>query len=237
MFVMRRCVVAFLSATALSVPTAAFAGSGPSPFNWTGFYVGGHAGGGWFSDQLTSVNSNVDFAAGYVHPASYGSGLLGGGYAGFNYQIHRFIIGIDGDYSRSNLTASLLDVGPLSGRTTTKFDQVKWISAVTIRFGYVVDNWMVFAKSGAAWAGFEGTYINPTGTAISSDTRGGWTLGAGIEWSFNAHWSAKLEYDYANFGTASFGTTGVAGASVGNSTPFTAASSLSMIKLGLAYRL
>jgi outer membrane immunogenic protein len=183
---------------------------------------------------LTSINSNTDFPAGYLHPASHGSGLLGGGYAGFNYQINRLVIGIDGDYSRSNLTASLVDIGPLSGRTTNKFDQVKWVSTLAGRFGYAVDNWMIYAKVGAAWADFEGTYVNPTGSSISSNTRDGWTLGAGVEWGFDAHWSAKLEYDYANFGTTSFNATAATGFNTG--VPFSATSALNMLKLGIAYR-
>ncbi len=35
------------------------------------------------------------------------------------------------------------------------------------------------------------------------DTRGGWTVGAGVEWAFSRNWSARLEYDYYGFGTRS----------------------------------
>jgi outer membrane immunogenic protein len=40
------------------------------------------------------------------------------------------------------------------------------------------------------------------GTQIgSSNTNGGWLLGAGIEYAFMPQWSAKLEYDYLGLNT------------------------------------
>ncbi len=38
----------------------------------------------------------------------------------------------------------------------------------------------------------------------SSDTRVGWTVGAGIERKFSPNWSGKLEYLYADFGTKTY---------------------------------
>lgn len=34
----------------------------------------------------------------------------------------------------------------------------------------------------------------------ASDTRWGWTAGAGVEYMFAANWSAKLEYNYIDLG-------------------------------------
>jgi len=45
----------------------------------------------------------------------------------------------------------------------------------------------------------------PVGPAASSsDTRLGWTLGAGIEHKFTPNWSGKLEYLYMDFGTKTY---------------------------------
>jgi len=52
--------------------------------------------------------------------------------------------------------------------------------------------------------------VTTVGTALSeSQTRVGWTLGAGLEKKFNQNWSAKLEYLYVDFGTKTYfgGTT------------------------------
>ena len=89
---------------------------------------------------------------------------------------------------------------------------------------------MVYAKGGAAWARdkyqFNGqvsttacglvqtvpfppqcVFANPTIVTpfnfIASETRVGWTVGAGIEWAVWENWSVKLEYDYLDFGSSS----------------------------------
>jgi outer membrane immunogenic protein len=50
----------------------------PFVYNWTGFYVGAHAGVGW---------SDGD------------SGFIGGGQVGFNYQINQWVLGVEGDFA------------------------------------------------------------------------------------------------------------------------------------------
>jgi outer membrane immunogenic protein len=37
-----------------------------------------------------------------------------------------------------------------------------------------------------------------------SDTRVGWTAGAGVERKFSLNWSGKLEYLYMDFGTKTY---------------------------------
>ena len=47
--------------------------------------------------------------------------------------------------------------------------------------------------------------ILPVGPAASnSDTRAGWTAGAGVEHKFTSNWSGKLEYLSMDFGTKTF---------------------------------
>jgi outer membrane immunogenic protein len=43
---------------------------------------------------------------------------------------------------------------------------------------------------------------NPSGQTLATadDTRWGWTVGAGIEYAFASNWSAKVEYDFMDFG-------------------------------------
>jgi len=50
-----------------------------------------------------------------------------------------------------------------------------------------------------------------TSSGSYSDTRTGWTAGAGLEWLFWPNWSAKLEYLYYDLGTVNY-SSGVAGA-------------------------
>jgi len=232
------------SASAADMPTKAPAYA-PIPFSWTGFYVGAQAGGGWFDNQVTNgpnaADGTVNFPPGFVHNAVHGSGWLGGGYAGFNYQLSQFVIGIDGDYSGAHLTGSASDIGP-TGFLNTGNETVKWIATLTGRFGYAVNDWMFFGKAGWAWAGFSGasstfnTLGANTNNNTNAQTRNGWTIGTGVEWGFAPHWSTKLEYDYVKFSTANYNNTDITVGGVVTTPGRSATSNLSMVKLGVAYR-
>jgi outer membrane immunogenic protein len=239
------CAIASVNAAAaadmaLKAPLVA-----PIPYTWSGFYVGGQVGGGWFANQVTNgpnpADGTVNFPPGFVHNTANGSGWLGGGYAGFNYQINQFVVGIDGDYSWANLTAGTSDIGP-TGFTNISKDTVKWIATVTGRLGYAVNNWMFFGKAGWAWAGFSGSSatFNVAGTNTNNNTnaesRNGWTLGTGLEWGFAPHWSTKIEYDYVKFMTSNYNNTDTTVGGVVTFPGRSATSSLSMVKLGVAYR-
>jgi outer membrane immunogenic protein len=43
--------------------------------------------------------------------------------------------------------------------------------------------------------------VNPGTGSSFSDTRVGWTAGAGFEWKATSQWSVKLEYLYYDLGT------------------------------------
>ncbi|MDA9404114.1 outer membrane protein [Bradyrhizobium sp. CCBAU 45389] len=50
-----------------------------------------------------------------------------------------------------------------------------------------------------------GAFNFPIGAGVSSsDTRVGWTVGAGVERKFTRNWSAKLEYLYMDFGSKTY---------------------------------
>src|SRR5215475_15683169 len=104
----------------------------PLPFYlWTGLYVGVHAGGGW-----------ADLGVGDT-----GSGFIGGGQVGYNYQVNQWVIGLEAEVSGSGIKNNLLAFGPV----TASFN---WNSLATLssRFGYAFDNWLIYGKAGAAWA-------------------------------------------------------------------------------------
>jgi opacity protein-like surface antigen len=42
----------------------------------------------------------------------------------------------------------------------------------------------------------------------ASEIRPGWTVGGGVEWVFWNNWSAKIEYDFYDFGTRNVTLTG-----------------------------
>jgi opacity protein-like surface antigen len=213
-------------------------------YNWTGFYAGGEFGGGWETEQVTIVTNNPGsaFAPGTVLNPVHDSGVLGGAYAGYNYQINQLVIGIDGDFTWANLSGNATDVSVLNGDVASESSSVRWIATLSGRLGYAMNNLLFFAKGGGAWADFSASSITnkPGGAFVaqttSSDTRNGWTVGGGVEWGFNQHWSARLEYDYVRFATATFTINEVNALGTVSLPVRSASSSLNMIKGGVAYR-
>jgi outer membrane immunogenic protein len=214
----------------------------PEAFNWTGLYLGGEAGWGWANQQITHVTGATAFPAGSVDATVDQNGPLAGVYAGYNYQVNQFLVGIDGDITTTDMTGTGRDVSPVNGDVASHSDQINWIATATGRIGYVNNSWLLFAKGGWAWAPFtESNVLHTPGgglvnTSTSSSTHDGWTVGAGLEWSFATHWSAKLEYDYIGFATANYLSTITSAAGAVSTEARSATSSLNMVKTGVAYR-
>ena len=81
---------------------------------------------------------------------------------------------------------------------------------MTGRLGWAGHRWLIYAKGGAAWAGDKYSANVPIFVEHieANETRPGWTVGGGVEWAFWQNWSAKLEYDYYDFGTRDVTFTG-----------------------------
>ena len=71
---------------------------------------------------------------------------------------------------------------------------------------WAVQDWLLYVTGGLA-VGRESfsqstailaPFVENTSFAT---TRAGWTVGAGVEYAFAPQWSAKLEYNYMDFGT------------------------------------
>ncbi len=157
-------------------------------YDWTGFYVGGHVGYGWAEKDWRDSVGLFDVS----HQAN---GFLGGAQAGFNYQIGMFVLGVEGDWSWSNMSGSSNVLG------ATFNTDVNWTATLAGRAGLAFDRWLVYGKGGVAWANDHySTNFYPLSTDIT-DTRMGWVVGAGVEYAFAPQWTAKIEYNYMDFGT------------------------------------
>jgi outer membrane immunogenic protein len=164
------------------------AGVMPMQYDWTGFYIGGHVGYGW---------AQKDWRDGFgLNISQQANGFLGGGQAGFNYQIGQFVLGVEGDGSWSGMSGS---TNAFASNFNTDVD---WTATLTGRAGMAFDRWLVYGKGGVAWARdrYSTNFYTVPGAEVK-DTRTGWTVGAGVEYAFAPQWSAKLEYNYMNFGT------------------------------------
>jgi outer membrane immunogenic protein len=216
-------------------------------YNWTGFYLGGEIGGGWSSSTTTNIDASAGFPARFVNAPINMRGVLGGAYAGANYQFNTIVVGIDGYYDGADLNGSATDVspgpGPGTGNVSNKNESMKWDSAVTGRLGLTASNWLFYVKGGWAWAEFDSSAVTRTaagvavGSGNASETRNGGTVGIGVEYGFTPHWAGRIEYDYVKFQTSSFNSTNVSATTGAISTPAkTASSDLNEMKAGIAYR-
>ena len=166
----------------------------PVVYNWNGLYIGGFIGGLWGDKDWVEVVGPVP--GGEIHP-DY-SGVLGGVQAGFNYQINNWVLGIEGEWGATNADGSSICI---VGFDTCGVD-VNWVATVGGRVGYAFDNILPYLKGGGAWVDEDYPVAPGTPFAITlSQTRSGWFIGGGVEYGITPNWSAKVEYNYLDFGT------------------------------------
>jgi outer membrane immunogenic protein len=173
----------------------------PPVYNWTGLYIGGNLGGAWetgtLSDSLFggSISNNR-------------SGFIGGGQVGYNWQLYpQFVLGVEWMFDGTDISSNA--TGPFLSAS----QRVDGMSSVAARFGYAVNNyaansyaannyaannWLFYGKAGGGWVHDSATLTSvATGFSVgASDTKGGWLLGAGIEYGFTPNWTMRLEYDH-----------------------------------------
>lgn len=152
----------------------------PPPFSWSGFYLGVNGGGGFGS-------SNWD-TAGSINT----SGGLVGGTIGYNYQINRFVVGVEGDVDWAGISGSTTTAACPAGCKTGD----SWLSTARGRIGYAADRFLPYVTGGAAFGNIDATTAGLTTTT----TNAGWTVGAGLEFAITPNWSAKAEYLYVDLG-------------------------------------
>ena len=75
-------------------------------YNWTGFYIGAHVGGAWTDTDwfyACSARNLLIPPCGLAQGGHSASSWLAGGQVGFNYQVGRFVWGIEADFSATDL--------------------------------------------------------------------------------------------------------------------------------------
>src|SRR5262245_5401813 len=182
----------------------------PAPvpvFSWTGFYIGAHIGTGWGTTEA-EINNITGLGVGaFVLPVSQTqtNGFLGGVQGGYNWQISPWaVIGVEADFSWTGVKGTSPCLVILA--CSTDHD---WIATVSGRFGVTYDRALLYVMGGVAWA--QTTYsasLNLGGlasfTTSIDETRVGALFGTGIEYAFLPGWSAKIEYNYIDFGKDDF---------------------------------
>ena len=199
-------------AVAADMPLAA-AAPFAARFSWTGCYLGGHLGGGFARKDITDPVQLVQDSflvpgstTGIITASPAPRGVVIGGQIGCDYQFApSWLVGIEGAASGSTMKGSTT-VGLPLGSPDTALVQAKtdFLTSVTARVGYALDNVLLYAKSGVALAAdrydVTGSFVGTPFGFVGLENRIGWTAGGGVEWAFSQHWSASIEYDYYQFG-------------------------------------
>lgn len=194
-------------------------------YNWSGWYVGanvgyswGHSGtdtfldptSAWAAESIAFRNELVALSNRSHDP----QGVVGGLQAGYNFQSGAWVFGVEADINAADLKKTIQFSGLNGGfitRNITESTKSNWFATFRPRVGYAANTTLFYLTGGLAVGEVEGswTVLSSNGYAksgSSSETKVGWTAGAGVEHAWNANWTVKLEYLYTDLGNISYAT-------------------------------
>jgi outer membrane immunogenic protein len=208
--------------------------------DWSGFYVGANAAASWgHSDDTFSFGNG----AGRVLFSNSGSsdlkGLVGGGQAGFNWQMQSLVFGLESDIqatseqaSRGFICGTAVCTSPIFNGiiavnlpvAATLSEKIGWFGTVRGRVGILAfPKVLIYATGGLAYGEVTSTLAVGALSPVSMYTaKVGYSFGGGVETALASNWSAKFEYLYVDLGDLPLGlATNLAavggGALIGNS--------------------
>jgi outer membrane immunogenic protein len=245
-------IAAVASARAADMPTPAPSYTPPAVYrpamyDFTGIYGGFHVGAGIAHDTFTAQTTVLETSGTQTTINPYA--FVGGGQLGLNYQITPWVLGVEGTFTASDITGSGIAPTLLTnpfGVTQRSTAAPKWFATATARFGYALNDLLFYAKGGAAWMKADYTqdilvngFFNATQTI--TDTRTGFVVGAGVEYGMTENLSARIEYDFLDFGTTTYNFANLTPTILGTpialgSMPINEQSYVHMFTVGLNYR-
>lgn len=196
----------------------------PPVADWTGFYIGAHAG---YGSSDTGVDlSHSTGAIFYNDPfvpdqGSLGSadGFIGGLQIGADRQFGSVVAGIEVDISWADMEADGTFTTPLGSqwKITSNIDT---LGTARGRFGILLNPaFLVYGTAGVAWGLVDvrqaTTFVDPQGAFLDDGGRTstdaahvGYTVGGGLEWAMSRNWSLKAEYLYIDLGDEDYSLQG-----------------------------
>jgi opacity protein-like surface antigen len=183
----------------------------PAAYNWNGFYIGAYLGADWGHTSWNFVGTGAT-----IDP--HFAGLLGGGEIGYNYQVGKWVFGVEGDVGRTNARGA--QPCPTGFFYNCEIN-TNWLSTATARVGYAYwDRLLTYVKAGAVIAQDRADIVcdtgsRPTGGIVDgcpsqsdSKTRTGWTVGWGTEFGLTQNLSVKTETMYFDLGSDRYNIAG-----------------------------
>ena len=209
-----------------------------NPIEWTGFYVSGLT--GKTAGNISWKNGSSDWVMPggtdyYQYPNATSqskSGWNGGLKFGYNKALENNLIGIEFGATYQDFSGTVTptsyhqtnapNVGSVIGlnlKTT-----INTYQTLAFRLGRIVDeNTLVYLVAGGAAGQLKNTasqgnqnnpatnWWNANTSASNNQTKLGYVLGLGLEYSYSNDWSLRANYEYVNFGNVSSKYKGEAG--------------------------
>jgi outer membrane immunogenic protein len=188
----------------------------PPPSNWAGFYLGGNFGSGIGRDRSSlrlAGPAGVSTELFNLSP----DGINGGIQAGYNWQSANWVFGLEADIQgsrqRDNRACMQLCNPVVAPASFAVYDaRLPWFGTARGRVGYSVGSTLFYATGGYAYGNIKTKvsilFVGTASNAEFNTTKGGWTVGGGIETPFTfmvgvlgKNWTAKTEYLYVDLGT------------------------------------
>jgi outer membrane immunogenic protein len=175
-------------------------------YDWSGFYIGGQAGGASLSPSFKDDN---DFFGGGLNPDRKYS-FTGGVYGGYNWQLNSLVVGVDAQWSwYSDNSVTTFPFGTRTAIDSSFFLSTKVLDAgsVKARVGLAFQDTLVYVAAGPAWANSTftvggGDIFNVSETAY----RSGIAVAAGAEHMFTPHLVGRGQIQYSDFGVQHLNT-------------------------------
>jgi outer membrane immunogenic protein len=188
------------------------------PYNWTGFYISGSAGYSWGAEDNTLLFTNPTVTVPGAVPSTHSydlNGFIGGGGAGYNFQIDSIVLGLEADFSYTHFAGSASSsgaFGPIvpafltSPFSYTQTAEINWLGTLRGRIGFTpASNFLVYGTGGFAYGHAKATTLLTfplvSFVGAASGTKTGWTAGGGVEYALGKRWSVKVEYLYYDLGS------------------------------------
>ena len=155
----------------------------PTPYDWSGFYVGLHAGYLWGNVEIeeegeTEASGDID-------------GFVGGALAGFNVQLDPLVLGLEGDIGWTDVDGN----GPAAPEPDYSYE-LNWNAHVRVRVGFAFDRSLIFAAGGLAIADLD----LEQQVAVAGGSYYGWSIGGGIDHAFTDSLIGRIEYLHDAYG-------------------------------------
>jgi outer membrane immunogenic protein len=187
---------------------------------WSGFYVGANAGIGLSRNPTNDTTTLPGFIAPQFDTGIFSHAPYGGVFglqAGWNWHAApAVVLGVEADWQWQNGSETICTYACLPASlppallSITDQESMKWFGTARGRIGWLTPGGsLLYATAGAAWGhvtqnlavtGDTFFAAGPSVLANFSQTKLGWTAGAGIETPVAPHWTLKGEYLYVDLG-------------------------------------